>query len=96
VRKAGNLRPSCPVVTKSGDLNFLEPSGPVQTCNGTVYLYLYLLSECGPGSSVGIATGYGQDGPGSNPGGDEIYRRSRPALGHLRPPVKWGQSLSRG
>jgi len=28
---------------------------------------------CGPGSSVGIATDYGLDGPGSNPGGDEIF-----------------------
>ena len=27
--------PSCAVVTKSGNLNFLEPSGPVQACNGT-------------------------------------------------------------
>ena len=26
---------------------------------------------CGPGSSVGIATDYGLDGPGSNPSGDE-------------------------
>jgi len=26
-----------------------------------------------PGSSVGIATDYGLDGPGSNPGGDEIF-----------------------
>ena len=25
----------CAVVTKSGNLNFLEPSGPVQACNGT-------------------------------------------------------------
>jgi len=33
-----------------------------------------------PGSSVGIATDYGLDGPGSNPGGDEIFRPSRPAL----------------
>ena len=30
-----NLPPSCAVVTKSGNLNFLEPSGPVQACNGT-------------------------------------------------------------
>ena len=29
---------------------------------------------CGPGSSVGIATSYGLDGPGSNPVGDEIFR----------------------
>jgi len=28
----------------------------------------------GPGNSVGIATEYGLDGPGSNPGGDEIFR----------------------
>jgi len=35
VRKADNLPPSCAVVTKSGNLNFLEPSGPLQACNGT-------------------------------------------------------------
>jgi len=29
---------------------------------------------CGSGSSVGIATGYGMDGPGSNPRGGEIFR----------------------
>jgi len=34
----------------------------------------YLLSPiCGPGSSVGIGPDYGLDGPGSNPGGDEIF-----------------------
>jgi len=35
VRKADNLSLSCAVFTKSGSLNLLEPSGPVQTCNGT-------------------------------------------------------------
>jgi hypothetical protein len=30
--------------------------------------------SCGPGNSVGIATGYGLDGPGSNPGEGEIFR----------------------
>jgi len=39
------------------------------------------------GSSVGIATDYGLDGPGSNPGGDEIFRPSRPVLGPTQPPV---------
>jgi len=29
------LPPSCAVVMKSGNLNFLEPSGPLQACNGT-------------------------------------------------------------
>jgi len=43
---------------------------------------------CGPGNSVGIATDYGVDGPGSNPGWDAIYRPSRPALGSTKPPVK--------
>ena len=35
MRKADNLPPPCAVVTKSGKLNFLEPSVPVQACNGT-------------------------------------------------------------
>ena len=29
------LPPSCAVVMKSGNLNFLEPSGSLQACNGT-------------------------------------------------------------
>ena len=29
------LPPSCAVVTKSGNLNFLEPFGHLQACNGT-------------------------------------------------------------
>ena len=44
------LPPSCAVVTKSGNLNFLDPSGPVQACNRTDVpfyladeLYLFLL-----------------------------------------------------
>ena len=52
--------------------------------------------KCGPGSLVGIATDYGLDGPGSNPGRDEIFRPSRPALGLTQPPVKWVPGLSRG
>ena len=50
----------------------------------------------GPGNSVGIATDYGLDGPGSNPGGDEIF----PPV-HTGPEVhpascKMGTGFSRG
>jgi hypothetical protein len=49
---------------------------------------------CGPDSVVGIANGYGLDGPGieSRWGGDEIFR----TLGPTQPPVQWVAALSRG
>jgi hypothetical protein len=61
-----------------------------------VTLSLIYILGLGPGSSVGIATDYGLDGPGSNPGGDEILRPSRPALQPTKPPIKWVPGLSRG
>jgi len=45
VRKADNLPPSCAIVTKSGNLNFLEPSGPLRACKGTALSFHYKMKN---------------------------------------------------
>ena len=47
------LPPSCAVVMKSGNLNFLEPSGPLQACNGTAAAAAFAYDEsCSQNSSI--------------------------------------------
>ena len=54
-------------------------------------------NACGPGSSVGIATGYGLDGTGiESQWGRDIPHLSRPALRPAQPPVQWVPGISRG
>ena len=67
---------------------------PTVCCKNVILLGKF--TTCGPGSSVGIATDYGLEGPGSNPGGDEIFSLCRPVLGPIQPPVKWVPGFSRG
>ena len=54
-------------------------------------------NESGPGSSVGIATGYGLDGSGIESWwGRDFLHLFRPALGPTQPPVQQVPGLSLG
>jgi hypothetical protein len=63
-----------------------------------IYQFVYerSLPNCGPGSLVGIATGYELDGPGikfRGGGGRGFPQLFRPALRPTQPPVHWVSGL---
>jgi hypothetical protein len=66
-------------------------------CSQYDYFYHTLNTTYGPGSAVGIAIGYGLDGPGKEfRWGRDFPHLSRPALGPTQSPVQIVPGFSRG
>ena len=95
------LPPPCAVVTKSGNLNFLEPSGSVQACNGTAlpffllgYVLIYLVSFLFTIYNllirfISVYMRIGWTVRGSNPGiGDVFQHPCRRALRSTHPTIQ--------
>jgi hypothetical protein len=78
------------------DTLFRAHAQPFDSCRDKNVLKLVNYCEGGPGSSVGIATGYGLDVPGIEfRWGRDFPNLSRPVLGPTQVPVQWVLGLFR-
>jgi len=68
----------------------------LHSTNSFIFCNSYLYNIVGRVAQSVLRLSYGLDGPGSNPGVDEIFRPPRPALGHTQTPVKWVPGLPGG
>jgi hypothetical protein len=67
------------------------------TCFTLFNLFTLIIFGGRPGSSVGIATGYGMDGPGiESRWGRDFPHLSRPPLEPTQPPVQWVRGVESG
>ena len=81
----------------SSSLQVISLSFPFLTSLIRPHFIKMYITWRGSGCSVGIATGYGLDGPGiESLWGRDFPHLSRPALGSSQPPVQWVPGLSRG
>jgi hypothetical protein len=62
-----------------------------------IYIYIYIYLFMDRESSVGIATGYGLDGPGiESRWGRDFPNTSKQALGPTQSPIQWESGLFPG
>jgi len=86
------LPPYCAVVMKSGNLNFLEPSGPLQVCNGIALPFYWQLKEEALDRTLWRTFGRG-DGPVIRLRDDNFQIPFGVPFVYLKPKLSYGKAL---